>query len=125
MVARDDGTSDFPWGNFTHVKNDDGGHESDTETSDQTTGNNQAETARVGSLKDDTDNEDGTTTANGDFSTEEIGKVTGDNGTQKGTGRQDGGDQGNLPGGNDKSGALSVVSRWRNGKTGDSALEYC
>ncbi len=37
LVTRDEGTPDFPWRNLTHVKDDDGGDETDTETRDETT----------------------------------------------------------------------------------------
>lgn len=48
LVAGDDGTADLAGSDLGHVQDDDGGHEADTESCDQTAGNEQAQAGRGG-----------------------------------------------------------------------------
>merc|ERR1712113_425267 len=57
LVTGDQGTTDLLRADLRHVKDDNGGFETDTETSDETTSNNQTETL-VGDLEDNSDNVD-------------------------------------------------------------------
>ena len=75
-------------------------------------------------MEDDTNDENDTTRDNGDSTTVEVGKITGDDGTEESTGRKNGGNQGDFGSGDDK-GVLLRLGRIgaRNGDTGDSVLE--
>jgi hypothetical protein len=53
LVASNEGATDFLGADLRHVQDDNGGLETDTDTGDETTGNDQTETSR-GSLEDDT-----------------------------------------------------------------------
>ena len=78
--------------NLGHVQDDDGRHETDTETSDETTGHEESEGGGSG-LENDTDHEDETSEDDGSPTTEEVGQVTSDERTEEGAGGEDGGDQ--------------------------------
>lgn len=99
LVTRHNGTSNLSWGDLTHVQDDGGRDETDTETGDQSTGNDQTELSIVGGLEDTSDDEDGATGNDGGSSTVPVGDIGGNDGTEESTGRQDGGDEGDFPGG--------------------------
>lgn len=88
-------------------QNDNGGDETDTETSNQTTNNHDFETSG-GSLKDATNAEDGASKNDSEATADEISKVSRNDGTKEGTGRENGGGQGLLPRGNAEE-LLSVL----------------
>lgn len=81
-------------------QNQDSRDETDTETGDQATGNDETKTV-AGSLKSDTNEEDGATKDDGQSTTNPVGKVTGNEGTEEGTGRQDRCDKRLVGGGHD------------------------
>ena len=104
LIARDDSTTDSLGRDLGHVQNDDGGHESNAEASDQSTGDHQTETrAGGGSFENGTNQEDNAADDDGNSAAEEIGKITSNDGAEEGTSRKDRNDQGLLPGGNGKS----------------------
>jgi hypothetical protein len=123
LVSRDNGTSDLSWGDLTHVEDDDGGDEADTETRDETTGDQKTELAVEGGLEDTSDGEDNAARDNSDSSTKVVGQVTGDDGTEEGTGGEDRGDQGDFGGGNDKQISSGSVARGGDRKAGNDGLE--
>lgn len=84
LVTSNNGTTDLLGGDLGHVQNDDGGDETDTETSDETTSSHHTETSG-GSLEDTTNAEDGTTEDDGDTATDEVGDVTSHDGTEEST----------------------------------------
>lgn len=98
LVARDNGTADLAGSDLRHVQDDDGGDEADTESCDQTTGDEQAQGGRR-SLQDDTNDEDNTAADDGGPTAEPVSQVTGDEGTEEGTGREDRDDERRFPGG--------------------------
>jgi hypothetical protein len=61
LVAGDEGTANLARANLGHVKNDDGGNESDTDTSDDTTDDDGGQGRGSEHLGDDTSEVDGTT----------------------------------------------------------------
>ena len=88
LVSRDESATNLTWADLGHVENDNCGFETDTETSDETTSDN--ETKTVGSdLKNDTDDVDEATNDDSVLATEDFGDITGDDSTEKGTGRED------------------------------------
>jgi len=92
LVSRDEGTTNLAWADLRHVKNDNGRLETDTETSDKTTSDNETET--VGSdLKNNTDDVDQATDTDSVLATKDFGDITGDEGTEESTGREDRDDQ--------------------------------
>lgn len=96
LVARDDCSTNLPRGNLGHVQNDDGGHKSDPEPGNETTGNQDAQ--RGGRrLEDDTDEEDSATSDDGGAATDKVGQVTCDDGAEEGAGGEDGDDQRFFP----------------------------
>jgi hypothetical protein len=99
LVSRDDGTTDLAGSDFGHVENDDGRDETDTETGNQTANNEESDSGR-GDLQGDTNHEDTATADDGSTTTKPIGKITGDDGTEKGTGRENRSDE-RLVGGRD------------------------
>ena len=80
LVSRDESTTNFSWGNLGHVEDDNGRDETDTNTSDQTTSNNKAETCRS-SLENASNNVDETSPNNGRTATESVSDVTGNQST--------------------------------------------
>lgn len=98
LVSRDDSATNLAGGDLGHVHDDGGGHKTDAEAGNETA-NNEKWYRRGSGLQDDTNVEHDT--ANDDYgtTTEEVGQVTGHDGTEESTGRQDRGDQGLLPGG--------------------------
>ena len=93
LVASDDGASDFPWAAFGHVENDDSRDEPDTESGNQTTGDQETQTCGC-SLQDDTDHEDGASNDDGQPAADEISYITGNDGAKESTGGKDRGDEG-------------------------------
>jgi len=61
--------------NFGHVKNDDGGFETNTKTSNETTSNKETETTR-GNLQDDTDDVNDATNDDSITTTNHLSQVT-------------------------------------------------
>jgi hypothetical protein len=80
-------------------QNDNGGNETDTETSNETASNHDAE-ASGSSLEDTSNAEDGASSDNGHTTTDEIGKVTSNDSTEESTSGQDRCNQRRLRGGN-------------------------
>ena len=66
------------------LQNDNGGDETNTESSNESTADHDVETSG-GSLEDATDAKDTTAHDNGHSAADEIGKVTSDDSTKKGT----------------------------------------
>lgn len=95
LVTRDDGTTDLLRRDFRHVQNDDSRHETDTETSDETSSNKKTKASR-GSLKNDTNDENDTSENNGEATTEEIREVTSNQGSEEGTSRKNGDNKGRF-----------------------------
>ena len=58
LVARDEGTANLARGNLGHVEDDDGRDETDTETSDETAGDDETETLGLSNLENDTNHVD-------------------------------------------------------------------
>lgn len=86
-----------PTHDFTHVQNDNGGLEADSETGDQTTGDNHTEGIGTGArddLNDHTNGVDHTAIDDGPFAANQIGDIAGNQRTEEGAGRQDGDNQG-------------------------------
>lgn len=82
--------------NLRHVQDDNGGLETDTQTSNQTTSNDGTKGGRVGrggDLDDDTKEVDETTDNNSPLAADELGDISSDESSKEGTGRQDRGDQ--------------------------------
>lgn len=107
LVTSNNGTTDLLGGNLRHVQNDNGGDETDTETSNETTSSHDTEASGSG-LEDTTNAEDSTTHDDGDTATDEISDITSHDGAKEGTGRQDGGNQGDLAG-PDRENSIAVV----------------
>ena len=55
LVTGNNGTADLLWRQFGHIQDDDGRHEANTKTCDQTTSDKKTESRVRGSLEDDTD----------------------------------------------------------------------
>lgn len=88
--------SGWPTHNFRHVQNDDGGLETDTQTSNKTTSNDCTESRRVGrgsDLDNDTTDVDQATDDDSPLAANELGDISSNDGSEEGTGRQDRGDQ--------------------------------
>lgn len=83
--------------NLRHVQDHDGRFETDTETSNETTDRHGGQGGAVGGggdLDNNTDNVDETTNDDGPLAANELGNVTGDEGAEEGTGRENGDNQG-------------------------------
>lgn len=78
------------------LEDDDGGHETDTKSSNKTAGHEEPKGCRRG-LQDDTDNEDEATNDDGCSATKEISEIARNDGTEECARRENGGDQGFLP----------------------------
>lgn len=83
--------------NLRHVQNDDGGLETDTETGDQTTGDDTTKTGGS-NLDDNTDDVDHAAEDDGILATNDLSHVTSDDSTKEGTGGQDRDDEGVVRG---------------------------
>lgn len=81
--------------NLRHVQDNNGRLETDTDTSNQTTGDNGSQSIALASnhLNDNTDAVDDTTADDGPLSANAIGKVTSDQGAKEGAARQDRSDE--------------------------------
>jgi len=90
LVARDEGTTDFSGADLGHVENDDRRDESDTDTSNETTNDDGSEGRCSKHLDDDTCEVDCASRDNGPLSSKEVGAVTGNEGSEEGTGGKDG-----------------------------------
>lgn len=84
--------------NLRHVQNDNGRLETDTETGNQTTGNNGAKSVfgRGNHLDNDSEHVDATADDDGPLSANPVGNITSDQGTEEGTAGQDRGNQGGV-----------------------------
>ncbi|KAI2255605.1 hypothetical protein LOZ10_005651, partial [Ophidiomyces ophidiicola] len=98
LVAGDDGAAHLAGRDLGHVQDDDGGDEADPEAGDEAAGDEQAERGG-GGLQAHADDEDGAAGDDGGATAEEVGEVAGDDGAKEGAGRQDGGDERLLRGG--------------------------
>lgn len=83
LVARDEGTTNFSRANFGHVKDDDGGDETDTDTGNQTASDDKAETRR-GSLENASNGIDEAPYDNGWSTTIPICNIASNQGTCSG-----------------------------------------
>jgi hypothetical protein len=92
LVTGNESTSDLAGADLRHVKNDNGGFETDTETGNETTSNNQTETVR-GNLENNTDDVDGTSNDDSPTTTNGVGDITSDESTEESTGRENGSDE--------------------------------
>jgi len=97
LVSRHEGSTNLFWRNLRHVQDDDSRDESNTKTSNETTGYEEAESRRS-CLENNTDNEDEASNDDGGSSTKPISEITGNQGTKEGTARENGGDERLLPG---------------------------
>jgi len=77
--------------NFRHVENDNGRLETDSDTSNETTNDDSSKgvTSTSDHLDDDTDGIDDTASNDSPFTSNAIGNITSDDGTEESTGRQD------------------------------------
>lgn len=94
--------------NLTHVENNDGRLEANTDTSDETTSNDDTEAVANTSdhLNDNTDHVDAATKDDSEFTTDYLSHVATNKSTEESTGRQDGDDQRGVRGA-DSSRALT------------------
>jgi len=107
LVSSNDGTANLLGSNLGHVQDDNGRDETNTESSNKTASNHHTETSR-GSLKNTTNAEDSASKNDGEATANEVSKVTGHDGTEEGTSRQDGGDK-RLVRGGDRELCVAVV----------------
>lgn len=77
-----------------HVKNDDGRDETDAKSGNETTNDDGGEGGRRKHLNNNSDHVDDAARDDGHATTEAVGEVTGDEGTEEGAGGQDGDDEG-------------------------------
>lgn len=92
LVAGDNGTTDLAGCNLRHVQDNDGRDEADTESSNETAGDEQTN-AGGSSLQDDTNDENNTSENDGGPTTEPISQVTSNESSEEGTSRKDGHNQ--------------------------------
>lgn len=81
LVTGYQGSSDLSGTDLTHIKDNNCGNEAHSDTGDDSTDDNESETVGGEHLNDDTGKIDGTTSDNGDSSTDHVGKITSDEGT--------------------------------------------
>ena len=84
LVSSNDGTTDLLGSNLGHVQDDDGGNETDTQTSNEATSDHDTE-AGGRSLEDTTNGEDSTSENDSHTATNEISEITSNDGTEEGT----------------------------------------
>ena len=101
LIPGYDGPADFLRRDLRHVHDDGCRYESDTETSNQATGNKQAKPT-ASDLQDDTDDEDTAAEDDSGTATDEISQVTSHDGAEECTGRENRDDQGSMTGRHDK-----------------------
>lgn len=87
LVTGHEGTADLLGRDLGHVQNDDGGDETDTETSNQTANDHDSK-GGGGSLQDATNGEDERSENNSWATTNEVGNVTSSDSTKEGTAGQ-------------------------------------
>lgn len=92
LVSRNDSAADLAGSNLGHVQNDDGGDETDTEASDQSSSHNKTEACR-GGLEDDTHDKDSAAENDRGATTDPISKITSNESSEEGTGRENRGDE--------------------------------
>lgn len=92
LVAGNERATNLARANLGHVQDDNGGLETDTDTSDQTTGNNDTEAVDV-DLDNDTDDVDDAAGNDGQPAADDIGNVTGSESAEEGTAGEDGDDE--------------------------------
>lgn len=87
LVTRNESTTDLARGNLRHVENDNGGDETDTDTSNETTGNDGAESGRVvgNHLDNNTDSVDDASGNDSPLAAHPISEITSDESTEEGT----------------------------------------
>lgn len=110
LVAGDDGTANLAGSDLRHVQDDDGGDEADTETSNETTGNEQTKAAGR-SLKNNTNDEDEAASDDSSTATEPISEVTSDQSTKEGSSGENRDDEGLSGRGNHESGGTRFAHR--------------
>lgn len=81
LVTGHEGSSYFLGADLGHVEDDDGTDESDTETSNETTGDDETKLTVEGGLKNDTDQVDEATGDDGGTTTDVVGEVASDEST--------------------------------------------
>lgn len=92
MISADQHASDLAWCNLRHVKNNDCALKSYTNTCNCAASNEELPSGRR-DLEDTTHNEDPASGNDRGTTAKVIGKVTGDDGTKEGSGREDGCDE--------------------------------
>lgn len=97
LVSGHDSSSDLLWGNLTHVQDDDGTDETDTETCNKATSHQK--TKRSGSsLENNTNDEDGASSDDSCTTTNPISQVTSNQRTKECASRENRGDERLFPG---------------------------
>jgi len=95
LVTSNESTSNLSWTDFAHVENDNGRLKADTNTGNETTSDNDAESITNTSdhLDYDTDEVDNAAHDDGPFAAHHISQITGDDGAEESTSREDRDDQ--------------------------------
>lgn len=98
LVTRNESTTDLARGNLRHVENDNGGDETNTDTSNETTGNDGAESSRVAGnhLDNNTDSVDDASGNDSPLAAHPISEITSDESTEEGTAGQDRNNEGGV-----------------------------
>lgn len=109
LVARDERATDLARRDLRHVQDDDGRDKADTETRNETAGNEKLVAGR-GSLENDTDDEDDAAHDDSRATANEVGKITSDESPKERARRENGHDQGLLPRGERPDGAVRRVA---------------
>ena len=84
VLTGNNSTADLLGRNLGHVQNDNGGDETNTETSNETTSNHDAKTGR-GSFENTTNDEDTASHDDSDTTPDKVSNVTSNDGTKEGT----------------------------------------
>ncbi len=98
LITSNERSTDLLGCDFGHVEDDDGGNETNTSTSDETTDRHQSEPSGC-SLQNTADGEDEAAHDDGHATTDKVGNITSNDGSKEGTGRQNGGGQRLVAGG--------------------------
>ena len=97
LVTSYQSSSNLLWCDFRHVENDDRADETDAGTADDTADGHDGDTGRCG-FQDTSDGEDEASCDDCGSSTNEISDVASHDGAEEGSGGEDGGGEGLLPG---------------------------
>lgn len=88
LVPGDECSTHFLRSNLRHVENDNGGDETHAESTDEATGDHQAQAGGC-RLEDASDGEDAAAHDDGELAADEVCHITSDDGSEEGTGRED------------------------------------